>query len=152
MKKHTVWKNNLKFSGMNRVKSPPFEAQCHILKTTNNKAKFFFCLSLGLQSSVPAWCLCCQRATIPTCVMGLPWLWASAVQALGTRWGPERSTCGRDCSCFLLPQTHLCANMTHADGFLTHVHYQPAGVQHYFEFFNFSRHGVSFPACTEQIN
>lgn len=43
----------------------------------------------------------------------------------------------------------LCANSTHADGFLTHVHYQPAGVQHYFKFFNFSGHGISFPACTE---
>lgn len=52
---------------------------------------------------------------------------------------------------FLLPPVTdtLCADITHADGFLTHVHYQPAGVQHYFKFFNFSGYRVSFPACTE---
>lgn len=44
-----------------------------------------FCLSLGLLSSVQAWFLCCQRATIPMCVMELQWLWVSAVRALETR-------------------------------------------------------------------
>lgn len=67
------------------------EWSLHILKNNNNKQHSFFCLSLGLLSSVRAWFLCCQRATIPMCVTGLPWLWVSAARALETRWGPEPS-------------------------------------------------------------
>lgn len=147
MQKHTVWKNNLKFSGMNRVKSPHFEAQYHILKKIiiNNILFLPF-------SRTPEQC--------PSVVSLLsesynPHVRYGAAMALGICCAGTgnkvraRSICGQDCSCSLLPQTHLCANITHADGFLTHIHCWPAGVQHYFKFFNCSGHRVSFPACTE---
>lgn len=44
-----------------------------------------FCLSSEPLSSVLVWCLFCQRATTLMCVVGLPWLWASAVQGQATR-------------------------------------------------------------------
>lgn len=106
-KAYKAWKDNLSFPVWT-------EWSLHILNNNNNKQHLVFCLSLGLLSNVQAWFLCCQRVTIPMCVMELPWLWVSAVRALETRWGPEDTRC-QDSFCFLLPQRHLCANVTQRD-------------------------------------
>lgn len=133
---------------MNRVKSPYFKAQYHILKNTNNKQYSGFAFLQDSRAVSECGFFAVRELQSPRALWGCHGFGDLLCRHWKQGEGHKEPSVAKTVPAPSRDR-HIVADITHADGFLTHVHYQPAGVQHYFKFFNFSGYRVSFPACTE---